>query len=103
MDLPARTRLEVDTLETAKSDQRCPFDLRKLKIKLNDLVACQLARVGDRHFSVDGLPRRHGKRGNAKVTVAEGCIAQPISEWVQRPALEITIGPVGHTVIFKMR
>ncbi len=53
MNLPACTRLEMDALEAAKSDERRPLDRRELKIKLNDLVSRQPPGVGDRRFSVD--------------------------------------------------
>src|SRR5450755_2354562 len=102
MNLLACARFEMNALESPQRDEGRAFYGRELKIKLDDLVSGDLANICHCDNGANGRSRGNSL-GDAEVTVAERCVAEPVSERIERLALEVPIGPVGHSVIFKVR
>src|ERR1039458_9809823 len=102
VNLLARTRFEMNPLKSAKSDLRGALHIRELEIDLHDFISRDLAGVGDRYIGADRLPCSHRLCGHVEIAIAEVCIAESIAERVERLAVEVSVGPVGHSVIFKV-
>ena len=56
MNLLARARFEMNTLEAAQSDAGRALDVRELEIDLHDLISRDLAGVGHRTSASTGCP-----------------------------------------------
>src|SRR6185437_12068231 len=91
MYLLARTRLQMNALESAKRNPRSSFHRREFEIELDNLIAGELAGVGDGHVGVHGLPGRNRRGGDADVAIRELRVAESVSEGIERLAREIAI------------
>ena len=81
---------------------RRALDVREFEIDLHDFIARNLATVGDCYICADWLAGRNSLRWDIETAVAEGRVAESVSEQIKRLATEVAVGPVGHPVIFKV-
>src|ERR1700734_2944148 len=102
MNLLACARFEMNTLESTEGNVRRTFHVREFEVDLDHFISAGFASVGDRHIGVYRLARSNNLRRDTEVTVAERCVAEPVPERIERLALEVPIGPISHTVIFKV-
>ena len=102
VNLLVRARLQVNALKSAKSNLRRTLYGRKLEIDLYRLISRDLAGVGYRDISGDGLPCRHNLRRDTEVAVLKGGIAESVAKRIERLAFEVPVGPVCHLVVFEV-
>jgi len=100
MNSLARTGFEMNAPKSAESDLRSAFHIRKFEIELDNFISRYLSRIGHRGLRVDRSSCIHSLRCHPEIAVAKGCVAEPIAERVERLAVEVPVGPVGHPVIF---
>src|SRR5213593_526104 len=72
-------------------------------VQLHDLVAAARARVGHVHRHGQAVVTPQRVAAHPKPVVAEGGIAQPVSEGIQRHPLEEPVGASCHAVVFERR
>src|SRR6185437_15490600 len=80
----ARTRFEMDALESAKSADWRTGDVRKLEIELRDFVAHEMAGVCYGHGDVERLAGIDWSSWQSEVVIFERRIAEAVSERPQR-------------------
>ena len=80
MNLLACAGVEMNALKSTQSDARRSFDLRELEIELHDLVSRNLAGIGHRHISAEGLSGGNSRSRYAQIAVAEFRVAEPVAE-----------------------
>ena len=102
MNLLACTRFEMNALKTTEGDVGCALDWREFEIELDNLISRDLASIGHRHIGAKGLPGNNGLRRHVEVAVTEFRLAEPVAKWIKRLAVEIPVGPVRHSVVFKV-
>ena len=102
MDMLACTSFEMDALEPTQSDARGSLDIGKFEIKLDNLVSRCFASIGHRDIGGNGLSGIHSLRRQVEIAVAKLRIAEPITERIQRLAIELPVGPICHPVVFKV-
>ena len=73
------------------------------EVELGDLVAGALAGVLYVGFDGEGVAGVEGGGGELEVGVGEGGVAEAVAEAVERFALEVAVGAVGHGVVFEGR
>src|SRR6185437_10551175 len=103
MHFLARTRIEMNSFKSSKSNERSTLHFGELEIQLNHFISGDLAGIRNRDISSNRLPRSDTLLRHTQIAVAEFRVAEPIAKRIERLAGEVTIGAICHPVIFKIR
>src|SRR4051812_16468523 len=90
-------------LETDEGTDRGAGDIGPAGVKLHDLVAVHRPDIGDIDRCRDRTAGAYALARDARIGVTEAGVGKTIAEREERPAAEITIGAMGHRIIFERR